>query len=134
MPDRSIASTAPGSVLSSAVSEEAPKLAASTWGARLEPPMPHTTTRALPGVAIVAAWLGSSFRADRRYATLLENEVATQTRSLMDSLSATATAERHLRLLMDAVPDAIVVLDRDGRAVDLNEPARRLAARGPNPG
>src|SRR3989441_4489513 len=52
----------------------------------------------------------------------------------MDSLSATATAERHLRLLMDAVPDAIVVLDRDGRAVDLNEPARRLAARGPNPG
>jgi len=91
-------------------------------------------TLALAGVAIVAAWLGSSFRADRRYATLLENEVATQTRSLMDSLSATATAERHLRLLMDAVPDAIVVLDRDGRAVDLNEPAKRLAARGPNPG
>src|SRR3989442_9781216 len=85
------------------------------------------------GVAIVAIWLGSSLRADRRYATLLENEVATQTRSLMDSLSATATAERQLGLVMDAVPDAIVVLDRDGRAVDLNEPAKRLAARAPIP-
>src|SRR3989442_3175097 len=85
------------------------------------------------GVAIVAIWLGSSLRADRRYATLLENEVATQTRSLMDSLSATATAERQLGLVMDAVPDAIVVLDRDGRAVDLNEPAKRLAARDPIP-
>src|SRR3989442_11888197 len=86
------------------------------------------------GVAIVAIWLGSSLRADRRYATLLENEVATQTRSLMDSLSATATAERQLRLVMDAVPDAIVGPDRDGRAVDLNEPAKRLAARAPIPG
>src|SRR2546426_4084108 len=85
------------------------------------------------GVAIVAAWLGSSLRADRRYATLLENEVAPQPRPLMDSLSATATAERQLRLVMDAVPDAIVVLDRDGRAVDLNEPAKRLAARAPIP-
>src|SRR3989442_1309009 len=86
------------------------------------------------GVAIVAAWLGSSLRADRRYATLLEHEVATQTRSLMESLSATATAERQLRLVMDAVPDAIVVLDRDGRVVDRNEPAKRLAARAPIPG
>ena len=55
MPDRSIASTAPGSVLSSAVSEEAPKLAASTWGARLEPPMPHTTTRVSPSRRAAAA-------------------------------------------------------------------------------
>src|SRR3989442_7000902 len=86
------------------------------------------------GVAIVAAWLGSSLRADRRYATLLEHEVATQTRSLMESLSATATAERQLRLVMDAVPDAIVVLDRDGRVVDRNQPAKRLAARAPIPG
>src|SRR5437867_11933656 len=85
-------------------------------------------TLALAVVAIVAAWLGSSFRADRRYATLLENEVATQTRSLMDSLSATATAERNLRLVMDAVPDAIVVVDREGRILESNRPTRVMGA------
>src|SRR5438309_2194963 len=50
-----MASTAAGSVLSRAVREVAPKLAASTWGARLEPPMPHTTTRVSPSRRTAAA-------------------------------------------------------------------------------
>ncbi len=64
------------------------------------------------GVAIIALRFMYSLRSDRRYTALLENEVANQTRSLMDSLAATAAAERNLRLVMDAVPDAIVVVDR----------------------
>src|SRR5947208_7368195 len=85
------------------------------------------------GVAAGAARFLASSRADRRYAKVLEHEVATQTRSLVDSLAATAAAERHLRLVMDAVPDAIAVLDRDGRVIDLNDSARRLLAAPPSP-
>src|SRR3989449_9799164 len=69
-----------------------------------------------------------SLRVDRRYADLLENEVAHQTRSLMDSLAATAEAERNLRLVMDAVPDAIIVVDREGRILEANAPAESMAA------
>jgi len=65
-------------------------------------------------------------RADRRYAQLLEDEVANQTRSLMSSLAATASAERSLRLVMESVPDAIVVLDQDGRVLDSNSSGRAL--------
>ena len=86
------------------------------------------------GVAAGAARFLASSRADRRYAKVLENEVATQTRSLVDSLTATADAERRLRLVMDAVPDAIAVLDRDGRVIDLNESAKRLLAASPDAG
>ena len=78
------------------------------------------------GIAIIGARFVFALRADRRYAALLESEVAAQTRSLMDSLAATAAAERNVRLVMEAVPDAIVVLDRDGRALDMNAPARAL--------
>jgi two-component system NtrC family sensor kinase len=67
-----------------------------------------------------------SLRADRRYADMLEREVAAQTRTLMDSLSATGAAERNLRVVMEAVPDAITVLDRDGRTVDMNAAAANL--------
>jgi len=90
----------------------------------------------LVGAVLVAgaARFLASRRADRRYARVLEQEVATQTRSLVDSLAATAAAERHLRLVMDAVPDAIAVLDRDGRVIDLNESARRLLAAPPHGG
>src|SRR6184192_3874490 len=84
------------------------------------------------GLAGGAARFLASSRADRRYAKVLEHEVATQTRSLVDSLAATADAERHLRLVMDAVPDAIAVLDRDGRVIDLNESAKRLLAAPPH--
>ena len=76
----------------------------------------------------------STLRADRRYATLLEREVAAQTRSLMDSLAATAAAEHNVRSLMEAVPDAIVVLDPEGRVLDQNPSARAMVAVHPPPG
>src|SRR5437588_552850 len=79
-------------------------------------------------VAIIGVWFTHSLRANRRYAALLENEVASQTRSLMDSLAATAAAERNLRLVMDAVPDAIVVVDRAATILEANEPARGMGA------
>jgi len=95
-----------------------------------------TTVYAVAGgavlVAVAVLLLGLrliySSRADRRYAVVLESEVASQTRSLMDSLAATAAAERNLRMVMDAMPDAIVVVDRDGRILESNEPARALGA------
>jgi PAS domain S-box-containing protein len=78
------------------------------------------------GMAIIAARVLYSLSADRRYAELLEEEVAHQTRSLMSSLAATASAEHSLRLVMEAVPDAIVVLDRDGRVLDSNAAGRHM--------
>src|SRR5688572_18625849 len=88
----------------------------------------HWQTRLMVGVAmaLVAAWVVFSRRMDRRYAALLENEVANQTRSLMSSLGATASAERHLRLVMEAVPDAITVVDREGHVLDENSAGRAL--------
>jgi two-component system NtrC family sensor kinase len=80
------------------------------------------------GLAIIGARIVYSLRADRRYTALLENEVAGQTRTLMESLGATAAAERNLRLVMDAVPDAIVLADAAGRIVESNEPARAIGA------
>src|SRR5207249_6347923 len=79
-------------------------------------------------VVIIGVRLLHSTRADRRYAALLENEVASQTRSLMDSLAATGAAERNLRLLMEAVPDAIVVVDREGRILESNSPTHVMGA------
>jgi PAS domain S-box-containing protein len=80
------------------------------------------------GMAIIAARVIYSLGADRRYAQLLEEEVAHQTRSLMSALSAAASAEHSLRLLMESVPDAIVVLDRDGHILDCNAAARTMLA------
>ncbi len=79
-------------------------------------------------VVIIGLRLIHSTRVDRRYAALLESEVASQTRSLMDSLAATAAAERNLRLLMNAVPDSIVVVDREGRILESNGPTRVMGA------
>jgi len=92
---------------------------------------PSAATAALvgAGLALLAARFAYLLRVDRRYAELLELEVANQTRSLMDSLSAAATAERNLRLVMESVPDAITVLDREGRMTDLNPPARAMMVR-----
>src|SRR5437016_1436183 len=78
------------------------------------------------GMLIIGARVLYSLGVDRRYAQLLEDEVANQTRSLMSSLGATASAERSLRLLMEAVPDAISVLDREGRVLDENPAGRSL--------
>jgi two-component system NtrC family sensor kinase len=85
-------------------------------------------TRLMVGIAMafVATWALFSRRMDRRYARLLEHEVANQTRSLMSSLDATASAERNLRMLMESVPDAIAVVDRDGHVLDENNTGRAL--------
>src|SRR6266487_1215168 len=80
------------------------------------------------GMAIVAARVLYSIGVSRRYANILEDEVANQTRSLMSSLGATASAERSLRLLMEAVPDAITVVDRDGHVLDENTAGRTLVS------
>jgi signal transduction histidine kinase/ActR/RegA family two-component response regulator len=90
------------------------------------------------GMTIIAARVLYSLGVTNRYAQVLEDEVANQTRSLMSSLGATASAERNLRLLMEAVPDAIIVVDRDGHALDHNTAGRTLARApaddGPQPG
>jgi signal transduction histidine kinase/ActR/RegA family two-component response regulator len=80
------------------------------------------------GLSIVAARVVYSLGVDRRYEQILEDEVANQTRSLMSALGATASAERNLRLLMEAVPDAITVVDRDGYVLDENRAGRLLTA------
>jgi len=88
------------------------------------------------GILIIGARVLYSLGADRRYAELLEEEVAHQTRSLMSSLAATGAAEHSLRLVMESVPDAIVVLDREGRVLDSNAAGRQMftAPDGPGPG
>src|SRR6266568_7661908 len=89
-------------------------------------PDPNDAVIVAIGMAIVAARVLYSIGVSRRYANILEDEVANQTRSLMSSLGATASAERSLRLLMEAVPDAISVLDREGRVLDENPAGRSL--------
>ena len=91
---------------------------------------PDTAVMVGIGIAIIGARVLYSLGADRRYATLLEEEVAHQTRSLMSSLAATASAEHSLRLVMESVPDAIVVLDREGRVLDSNAAGRHMVAPG----
>lgn len=83
----------------------------------------------LAALAAVAGWRWTQrLGARRRYTRLLEAEIASQTQSLMDSLAAAARAEWNLRQVMDAVPDALVVADREGRILDANAPARALVA------
>ena len=98
-------------------------------GAILRPERaPDTAVIVGIGIAIIGARVLYSLGADRRYAALLEDEVAHQTRSLMSSLAATASAEHSLRLVMESVPDAIVVLDRHGRVLDSNAAGREMFA------
>ncbi len=80
------------------------------------------------GGVILAARIGYSIRADRRYAELLEREVTRQTSTLMDSLAAAGAAERNLRLVLEAVPDSVVLLDHDGRMVEFNPGGRGFPA------
>ncbi len=94
-------------------------------------PEPDVAVILAIGMAIVAARVLYSLGVDRRYERVLEDEVASQTRSLMSALSATASAERNLRLLMEAVPDAITVVDRDGRVLDENSSGRVLVNAAP---
>jgi len=99
-------------------------------------PVPEVTDAVLIGVgmAIVAARVLYSLGVTRRYAHILEDEVANQTRSLMSALGATASAERNLRLLMEAVPDAIAVVDQEGRVLDENNAGRTLVNAFPGEG
>ena len=78
------------------------------------------------GGVIIALRLALALRSEQEYAQRLERDVERQTRSLSASYAAAADAERNLRLLMDAVPDAIVVLDREGRVTSHNPPAEPL--------
>ena len=80
------------------------------------------------GIVILGARFVFALRAERGYARLLEREVAGQTQSLLDSLAATGAAERNLRLVMEAVPDALVVLDKEGRTLEMNSAARAMFA------
>jgi len=81
------------------------------------------------GGAIIGLRLALALSADQEYAQRLERDVERQTRSLSASYAAAADAERNLRLLMDAVPDAIVVLDREGRVTSHNPAAEPLVTR-----
>lgn len=78
------------------------------------------------GIVSLAARYTIALLTDRRYAARLERAVERQTRTLSDSLSQTAAAERELRLLMEAVPDAIVLLNQAGGIVDRNDAARAM--------
>ena len=80
------------------------------------------------GGVIVAVRLILALRADQAYAHRLERDVERHTRSLSESYAAAAAAERNLRLLMEAVPDAIVVLDRNGQVSSYNPSAEPLVA------
>jgi two-component system NtrC family sensor kinase len=82
------------------------------------------------GGIVIAARVAYSLFVDRRYETALEREVERQTQSLVDSLAAAAGAERNLRLVVEASPDPIVLVSRDGRVVEFN-PAVPAAASPP---
>jgi PAS domain S-box-containing protein len=89
------------------------------------------------GIVALAVRSTAAFLTDRRYAARLERAVARHTRTLSASLAQTAAAERDVRLLMDAVPDAIVVLDPEGRILQRNAAAGamvRAPADIPDPG
>jgi len=72
----------------------------------------------LAGGAVVTARVAYSLLADRRYETVLEREVERQTHTLMGSLTAAASAERNLRQIVEASPDPIVLVNRDGRVIE----------------
>jgi PAS domain S-box-containing protein len=81
----------------------------------------------LAGGLVIAARVAYALAADRRYETSLEREVERQTQTLLDSLTATASAERNLRQIMEASPDPIVLINREGRVLDF-APDRPTAA------
>jgi signal transduction histidine kinase/ActR/RegA family two-component response regulator len=72
----------------------------------------------LAGGAVITARVAYSLLADRRYETALEREVERQTHTLMGSLTAAASAERNLRQIVEASPDPIVLVNRDGRMLE----------------
>lgn len=91
---------------------------------------------ALPiaGGAVIAARIAYSLFADRRYENTLEREVERQTETLLTSLTAAASAERNLRQIVEASPDPIVLLNRDGRVLEFSADAPPLPGATPIPG
>ena len=79
-------------------------------------------------VAWLVARLYTVLQRSEAHSGLLEGEVARQTTTLLDSLAATAAAERELRLVMEAMPDAIMLLDPNGKILSQNEPAREFTS------
>lgn len=72
----------------------------------------------LAGSLVIAARVGYSLFTDRRHEAALEQEVERQTQSLVQSLAATASAERNLRQIIEASPDPIVLIDRNGQVLE----------------
>jgi signal transduction histidine kinase/CheY-like chemotaxis protein len=96
---------------------------------------PRDALLPLAGGIVIAARVGYSLFTDRRHEAALEQEVERQTQSLVQSLAATATAERNLRQIIEASPDPIVLIDRDGRVLEYqpDAPDRTPAPGAPRP-
>ena len=88
---------------------------------------PVNTTFLALGAAILATRIGYSLLADRRYEDLLEQEVERQTLTLSNSLAAAAAAEHNLRLVVEASPDPIVLVDPEGHVTAFNSAAPAMA-------
>ncbi len=74
----------------------------------------------IAGGTVIAARIAYSLFADRRYENTLEREVERQTETLLTSLTAAASAERNLRQIVEASPDPIVLLNREGRVLEFS--------------
>ncbi|MGH7538543.1 MAG: hybrid sensor histidine kinase/response regulator [Gemmatimonadales bacterium] len=82
----------------------------------------HALLPAVGGL-VIAARVAYSLFADLRNEGVLEREVERQTQTLSASLAAAASAERNLRLIVEASPDPIVLVNRDGGVVEFNPSA-----------
>jgi PAS domain S-box-containing protein len=88
----------------------------------------------IAGGIVIAARIVYSLFADRRYENALEREVERQTETLLTSLTAAASAERNLRQIVEASPDPIVLLNREGRVLEFSPDAPPLPGAQPIPG
>jgi PAS domain S-box-containing protein len=82
----------------------------------------------LAGGLVIAARVGYSLFTDRRHEAALEQEVERQTVTLVEALAATASAERNLRQIIEASPDPIVLVDRDGAVLQFEAEPREGAS------
>lgn len=82
------------------------------------------------GGLIIAARVAYSLLTDQRHTTALEREVERQTQTLVESLATAESAERNLRQIMEASPDPIMLLNREGQVLDFSpdHPAHGAAA------
>jgi signal transduction histidine kinase/CheY-like chemotaxis protein len=89
----------------------------------------------LAGGLVIAGRVGYSLFTDRRHEAALVQEVERQTQTLVQSLAATASAERNLRQIIEASPDPIVLIDHEGMVLEYESdaPSSRSPA-APRPG